>query len=194
MENIYTEEFIFDMFVKTGALLKGHFKLSSGLHSDTYLQCAKVSQYPHYNTLLAYIIASQFRDEKNDVVIGPALGGIALAYQVARELGIRSIFAERDKDKKMALRRGFSIEPKERVLVVEDVITTGASIKEIIKIVQKSGGKLIGVASIVNRSNDVVLAKNQYSILNIEAPIYKPEKCPLCQKKIPITSPGSKHI
>lgn len=195
MEDIFNKEFILDMFKKTGALLKGHFKLSSGLHSDTYLQCAKISQYPQYNTLLSSMIASKFRDKDINVVIGPAMGGIIIAYEVARQLGARAIFAERDQNRKMVLRRGFEIKENERVLVVEDVITTGASVKEVIDIVKNSNGILVGVSAFVNRGGkSILICENQYFILDINIPNYKEEECPLCKNNVPYTTPGSKYI
>ncbi len=195
MEEIFTEELILSIFQKTGALLKGHFKLSSGLHSDTYLQCAKVIQYPQYNLILSSLIASKFRDKNIDVVIGPAIGGIIIAYEVAKQLGARALFAERDAEKKMTLRRGFELKENERVLIVEDVITTGASVREIIKIVHDLKAQLIGIAAFVNRSDKKLsLAENQYFILNINAPKYKEDECPLCKNNKPYTTPGSKYI
>ncbi len=194
MKNIFSEEFILNVFKETGALLNGHFKLSSGYHSDTYLQCAKVLQYPEINGLLSYLLAQQFKKFNIDVVIGPAIGGITLAYEVANKLGARSIFAERTGEKReMSFRRGFSVKKNETILIVEDVITTGGSIKEIIDLLKKDNIDIIGVASIVDRSSGTVkLHENQFSLLNIAAPKFKPEKCPLCKDNIPIYAPGSK--
>ena len=187
-----------DIFKKTGGLLEGHFKLSSGNHSNIYLQCAKVMQFPEMNSLLCSMIAKKFKDEKIDVVIGPAIGGITLSYEVARKLHCRSIFGERvgkNSKKEMTLRRGFEILKDERVLVVEDVVTTGGSIKEIMKLVKKNKGNIIGVAAIADRTNGKIkLHPNQYFLVEIEAKKYNPDNCPLCKKKVPIDTPGSRYL
>ncbi len=196
MEKIFTEEFILNIFKETEALLNGHFKLSSGYHSDTYLQCAKVMQYPELNSILSSLIASHFKSDNINLVIGPAIGGITLAYEVARKLGARSIFAERSgQERKMSFRRGFKINKNDTILIVEDVITTGGSIKEIIELLNSEGINISGVASIVDRSNgSVKLHSKQVSLLHISAPKYEPDKCPLCEKNIPIDTPGSKFV
>ncbi|MBU1078538.1 MAG: orotate phosphoribosyltransferase [Spirochaetes bacterium] len=195
----FTEDFILDMFSKTKALLNGHFKLSSGFHSNVYLQCAKVLQFPLLNSLLSTILADRFKDKKIDVVIGPALGGVTLAYEVAKKLNCRGIFAERvttEEDQKvMTLRRGFEIQPKENVLVVEDVITTGSSVNEIIELVKSNKGKVIGLGGIVDRSGgSIALHSDQHFLLKVNAQKYTPETCPLCKEKMPLISPGSKHV
>ena len=146
-----TEKEILALFEKSGAFLKGQFKLSSGLHSEGYLQCALVLQDPEAAAKLAKALAKKFSKDEIDAVIGPALGGITLAYEVARQLGARGIFAERE-DGAMTLRRGFSIARGEKVLVVEDVITTGGSTKEVIELVKRSGGIVVGVGAIIARS------------------------------------------
>src|SRR3989338_5376112 len=145
-----TEKEILALFEKSGAFLKGHFKLSSGLHSEGYLQCALVLQDPEAAAELSKELAKKFSKEKIDVVIGPALGGITLAYEMARVLGVRGIFTERYEGK-MVFRRGFSIEKGEKALVVEDVVTTGGSTKEVIEAVKFFGGKGVGGRSIVDR-------------------------------------------
>ena len=142
---------ILKIFEEKGALLKGHFLLSSGLHSDTYLQCALVLQYPDLASLLTEELTKNLEVEKVDVVIGPALGGIILAYELARKMGARAIFAERVEGK-MQLRRGFTVHKGERVLLVEDVITTGASLKEVEDLVREKGGIIAGIGAIVDRS------------------------------------------
>lgn len=194
----FNEDFILDLFRKSQALLNGHFKLSSGYHSNVYLQCAKVMQYPEATSLLSSIIAEKFKNEKIDVVIGPALGGIILSYEVAKKLNCRGIFAERtrkDNKKIMALRRGFEINKNEKVLITEDVITTGGSIQEILELVKKSQAETVGIACIIDRTNNKIqLHPSQFFILKINAEKHKPEDCPLCKKNIPLDSPGSKFI
>ncbi len=196
----FNENFILDLFKKSQALLNGHFKLSSGYHSNIYLQCAKVMQYPLATSLLSSIIAEKFKNEKIDVVIGPALGGIILSYEVAKKLNCRGIFAERininnDNNKIMALRRGFEINKNEKILITEDVMTTGGSIQEIIELVKKSQAEIVGIAGIADRTNNKIqLHPSQFFILKINAEKYKPEDCPLCKKNIPLDSPGSKFI
>jgi len=193
-----TKEFILDLFKKTDGLMQGHFKLSSGLHSNIYLQCAKVMQYPEMNSLLCTMIAQHYKNDKIDVVIGPAIGGITLSYEVARKLHCRSIFAERiikNDDKVMVLRRGFEISEKERVLVVEDVITTGGSVKEVMALVEKHKGEITGLSAIVDRTNgQIKLHPNQHFLIEIEAETYELEKCPLCEKDVPLSIPGSKYL
>jgi len=194
MKQIFDQETLLKIFYKTEAILKGHFKLSSGLHSDTYIQCAKVMQYPELNSIIAGIIADKFRDVRLDGVIGPAIGGIILSYEVARKLGVKGIFAEREEGK-MKLRRGFEINKGENYLIVEDVITTGGSVKEIIELIKEREASIAGVASIIDRSGGKVkLHPRQYSILVFNIKNYKPEGCPLCKQGIPLTAPGSKHI
>ncbi len=193
---IITSNDILKIFKETNALLKGHFKLSSGYHSDIYLQCALVMQYPELNSLISTLIADRFRGDKIDVVISPAIGGIILGYEVAKKLGARAIFAERSgNEKKMQFRRGFRIETNEKVLLVEDVITTGGSLREIIDLLKEFKVEIIGVASIIDRSNgEVKLHNNQYSVVTIKAEKYLPEDCPLCKNKVPIDTPGSRFI
>ena len=187
-----TEKDILEIFHANNALLTGHFKLSSGLHSQNYLQCALVLQYPDIAASLAKEIAKKFSKEKIDLVIGPALGGITLAYEAARAIGVRGLFTERQ-DGKMVLRRGFSIKNGERALVVEDVITTGGSTKEVIEVVKGSGGVAVGVASIIDRSSAPVDFGVRFEALaNIKIDTYKEEDCPLCRQGIPVAKPGSK--
>ncbi len=189
-------EDLLNIFRETGALLEGHFQLTSGLHSNQYFQCAKVLQYPRHCESLCAVIASEFKQVGIDVVIAPALGGIVVGQEVGRQLGARTIFAER-KDGAMQLRRGFEIRSGERVLACEDVITTGGSIAEVITIARNAGGRIIGAASIVDRSNGKVQLPvdgggKQYSILRMDVVAYKPEQCPLCAKGLPVVKPGSR--
>ena len=183
---------IMDMFKKRGAFLSGHFRLSSGLHSGHYLQCALVLQHPEDAARLGKAIAAKFRKDKIDIVTGPALGGIIIAYEVARSLGVRCIFGERE-ERSMKLRRGFSITPGERVLLVEDVITTGGSLKELARLIREACGNVIGTASIIDRSGgktDFEVKFETLMTLNIET--FEERDCPLCKENVPITKPGSR--
>ncbi len=177
---------------ETSALCKGHFKLSSGLHSDTYLQCARITQYPDFTAEIGVAIAEKFKPYRADVVVGPAVGGIILAYETGRALKVRSLFAERV-DGIMQLRRGFSISPGQKILVIEDVITTGGSVKEVIEMVQNLDGIVTGVGSIIDRSGATVKFDCLFkSLLTLEVDIYQPENCPLCRQQIPLLKPGSR--
>jgi len=180
------------MFKSSGALLDGHFRLTSGRHSNSYFQCAKVLQYPEYLSAICGEIAGFFRESGVTTVISPAIGGIVVGTEVGRQLGVKTIFAER-KDGTMMIRRGFSIDPSEQVLVVEDVITTGGSVAEVIELVNAAGATVAGVASVVDRSNGKVrLAERQFSLLTMEVVSYAPEECPLCKEGVPIYAPGSR--
>lgn len=184
------------IFKESGALLEGHFQLTSGLHSNQYFQCAKVLQYPRYCELLCKGIAEHFAGMNVDVVVAPALGGIVVGQEVGRQLGARTIFAER-KDNVMQLRRGFEIKKGERVLACEDVITTGGSVAEVISIARKAGGTVVGGAAIVDRSNGRVklpldAGGVQYSMLQMDVVAHKPEECPLCARGLPVVKPGSR--
>lgn len=187
-----TEKEVLSLFTRHNALLTGHFRLSSGLHSEKYLQCALILQYPGLARKFSRELAKKFSKEKIDIVAGPALGGITLAYEVARAVGVRGLFMERH-DGKMVLRRGFSIEKGEKVLVVEDVITTGGSTKEVIDVVKSFGGEVIGVGSIIDRSGGTIdFGAPFQSLARIEVGTYEEKNCPLCKKDIPITKPGSR--
>lgn len=186
-----TKDEILSLFRQTEALLEGHFQLTSGLHSPVYFQCAKVLQYPNYATMLCAEIVNHFQSTKIDVVIAPAIGGIVVSQEVGRQLDARTIFTER-KEKQMELRRGFFIKPNENILVCEDVITTGGSVQEVIQIVKDYGANVVGVASIVDRSNDKVSFENYHPVLTMEAVTYQPSVCPLCAKGSPVEKPGSR--
>ncbi|HSR18623.1 MAG TPA: orotate phosphoribosyltransferase [Ignavibacteriaceae bacterium] len=188
------EQKILEIFNKTGALLEGHFLLTSGRHSNVYFQCAKVLQYPDYCEMICRYIADHFKSYGIDTVISPAIGGIIVGQEVARLLNKRSIFAERE-DKALILRRGFSLEQGERVLVCEDVVTTGGSVFEVIEIVKGSGAVVEGVGFIVDRSNAKVnFGFPQFSAVKIDAVSFSPEECPLCKKGIQLVKPGSRKI
>jgi len=181
------------IFATTGALLEGHFLLSSGRHSNRYVQCASVLQYPCYTDELAEELASRFRDDKVEVVIGPAMGGIIVAYEVARKLGVKGMFCERENGK-MKLRRGFTVAPGQRVLVVEDVITTGGSVREVMDVVREQGGEVIGVAALVDRSGGKVdFGVKTEAALVVDIETYEPDNCPLCKAgQIQLVKPGSR--
>lgn len=188
-----TEKEVLELFEKHGALLKGHFKLSSGLHSEKYLQCALVLQYPDIAERLSKALANNFSMHKIDIVIGPALGGVTLAYEVARAIGSRGLFTERQ-DGKMVLRRGFSISKGEKVLVVEDVVTTGGSTKEVIDLVKTFGADVVGVGSVIDRSGAVIDFGAPFKPLaKVKVETFEESKCPLCKKGMPITKPGSRR-
>ena len=185
---------IIDIFKHSKALLNGHFVLTSGRHSDQYFQCARVLQYPRYLKLFGQSIAEKFRHLKPDLVISPAIGGIVLSTQVGLELGIRSIFSER-KNGEMVIRRGFKIKSNENVLIVEDVITTGGSVKEVMDLVTYHKANVIGIGILVDRSNQKVkLHKNQFSLVNLDVKSYNEDEIPEILAKIPIKKPGSRYI
>lgn len=189
------KEDIMQIFTQTGALLNGHFILTSGRHSDQYMQCARVLQYPEHTEKLTRIIAGEFADDRVDVVVAPAMGGIIVGYEVARHLGVKSVFCERHEGQ-MTMRRGFSIEPGQRVLVVEDVITTGGSVKEVIEVVQSSQGQVVGVGVLVDRSGgQVSFGVKTVSVLSVEVESFPGDDCPLCKEgKIPASKPGSRNL
>lgn len=185
---------IMEIFLQTGALLNGHFQLTSGRHSNQYFQCAKVLQYLNHTETICKKIADYFNSTEIDTVIAPAIGGIVVGQEVARQLGKKSIFAERE-DKKLMLRRGFEIKPGEKVLVCEDVVTTGGSVFEVIDIVRSNGGVVVGVGIIVDRSNGKVsFGVPQVSTLQLDVVSYLPEECPLCKENLPLIKPGSRKI
>jgi orotate phosphoribosyltransferase len=186
---------VLSIFTDTGALLEGHFLLTSGLHSNQYFQCAKMLQYPGHCESVCRVIADHFRTHRVDVVVAPAMGGIVVAQEVGRQLGVRTIFAER-KEGVMQIRRGFAIAAGERVLVCEDVVTTGGSVQEVINLVLERRGVLAGVACIVDRSGGTVrfdrAPEALVSVLRMNAVTYKPDACPLCAQGIPVVKPGSR--
>ncbi|MDO8535628.1 MAG: orotate phosphoribosyltransferase [Candidatus Omnitrophota bacterium] len=187
------EKEVLALFEKSGALLKGHFKLSSGLHSEKYLQCALVLQYPDVAEDLSKALAEKFSKEKIDVVIGPALGGVTLAYEVARAIGKRGLFTERQ-DGHMVLRRGFSVSKGEKVLVVEDVVTTGGSTKEVIDLIGSFGANVIGVGSIIDRSSSVIDFGIPFrSLAKVNVETFAEKDCLFCKNNIPVTKPGSRR-
>lgn len=185
---------VMEVFEETGALLRGHFILTSGLHSPNYLQCARVLQYPQHAETLGRAIADLYRDRDISCVVSPAIGGIVIGHEVGRALGVRAIFTEREGGD-MSLRRGFGLGRDERVLVVEDVITTGGSTRETIDAVIANGGKPIGAASIIDRSGgtaEVGIPRAALATLSVET--YDPDDCPLCKEgATPAVKPGSRR-
>ncbi|HWP51488.1 MAG TPA: orotate phosphoribosyltransferase [Clostridia bacterium] len=173
-------------------LQTGHFRLTSGRHSDKYMQCARVFEDAKYAEPICKDIAEAFRDKKIDLVVGPAIGGVIITYEVSRQLGVRNIFAERENGV-MTLRRGFSVEPGWRILVVEDTITTGGSVKEVIALMKEKGGVVVGVGSVVDRSNGAVnFGVPLHAAVSMEVLSYEEADCPLCKQGLPIIKPGSR--
>lgn len=186
------EKEILDIFGKTGALLKGHFVLSSGLHSGEYLQCARVLEYPAYAEKLCNNLAGYFKKDRPTCVVAPALGGVIVSYETARALGVRSLFTER-KDGKMILRRGFDMAPEDNVVVVEDVITTGLSTREVMEVVKSKGANVTGIGCIVDRSRKKIdFGVKFVNMIKLDLPVFPAEECPLCKKDLEITRPGSR--
>lgn len=189
-----TRDELLDLFRKSGALLEGHFRLSSGLHSTGYLQCALVLQHPEHAELLGRAIAVRTRPLGATAVLSPALGGVIIGHEVGRGLGVRAIFAERQ-DGALMLRRGFMLSENDRVLVIEDVVTTGGSTRETMQVAAAAGGRVVGAASIVDRSGGrTELSVPFHALLEIDLPTYEPEACPLCAKGLPVVKPGSRPV
>ncbi len=189
-----TDERVVEILKEAGVLQEGHFRLTSGRHSGKYLQCAKIFQYTKYSEELCGILAEKYADAGVDVVIGPAIGAIQMAYEVSRSLGVKNIFAERENGV-MTLRRGFTIEPGQKVLVVEDVVTTGGSVREVIDIVKKNGGEVVGVGSIVDRTGGKIDFGVPFkAVISMEVTSYEESECPLCKAGLPIVKPGSRNF
>jgi orotate phosphoribosyltransferase len=190
-----TRDELLDLFRRSGALLEGHFRLTSGLHSPGYLQCALVLQHPPQAEALGRAIAGRVQDLRPTVVLSPALGGVVIGHEAGRALGVRAIFCERQEGR-LALRRGFTLDAADRVLVVEDVMTTGGSTRETIEVARAAGGQVVGTASIVDRSPsgslqfDVPFA----SLLRIDLPTYEQDQCPLCAQGVAVVKPGSRPV
>jgi orotate phosphoribosyltransferase len=184
-----------ETFAETGAYLRGHFRLTSGMHSPEYLQCAKVLQHPGIAERLGAQLAMQLKpfDPKISVVVAPAMGGLIIGHEVARALGVRFIFTERDSDGKMTLRRGFTLEPGEHAVLIEDVITTGGSSREVVQIVNQHGARVVAAGSIIDRSGgkaDLGVPRVALAVLDVTA--YSPDDCPLCREGLPVVKPGSR--
>ena len=187
-----THDDLIALFRGSGALLDGHFRLTSGLHSPRYLQCALVVSQPPSAAALAGALATQVAALGATVVLSPALGGIVIGHEMGRALGVRAIFAERQ-DGRLTLRRGFSLGPSDRVLVVEDVVTTGGSTRETMEVARAAGATVVGAASIVDRSGGhTSLGVPYHALLPMAVPTYDPADCPLCARGLPVIKPGSR--
>lgn len=187
-----TQEEVLRLFEEKDALLTGHFRLSSGLHSEKYLQCALVLQHPDAAGRIGAAMAGLFADEKPGCVVGPAIGGIVIAQEVGRALGVRAMFSEREGDR-MTLRRGFSIEEGERVLVVEDVVTTGGSVQEAVDALVGLGANVVGVGVIIDRSGGRASFSVPFkSLAKLEVDAFTEDECPLCRRGEPVYKPGSR--
>jgi orotate phosphoribosyltransferase len=187
------------IFEATGAYLRGHFRLTSGLHSPEYLQCAKVLQHPVHAFDFGVALGREFGKltggRKIDAVVSPAMGGLIIGHEVARAVGARFVFTERDASGKMTLRRGFEIEPGETTVVVEDVITTGGSSREVIEILEDRGAEVLAAGSIIDRSGGQAdLGVKRVALATLKVTAYSPENCPLCQQGLPVTKPGSRNV
>ena len=182
------------IFRQTNALLRGHFELSSGLHSGHYFQCALFLQHPGYAASVCKELALRFRKLRPQVIVGLAVGGVIVAFEVARHVKARSIFTEREKDV-MKFRRGFELQRGERVIIVEDVVTTGDSIREVIALCRKAGARVLGVGTIVDRSGGrAKFGRVPYdSLISLRMESFKPQQCPLCKEGWPLVKPGSRH-
>jgi len=189
-------ESILELFRSSGAYLNGHFRLTSGRHSPAYLQCALVLQYPRHAATLGGLLADALRNlapEPAGVVVSPALGGLIIGHEVARAMGARFIFTERDPSGRMTLRRGFAVEPGERALIVEDVITTGGSTHEVVDVMRWAGARPLAAGSIVDRSGGQAdVGAPRIALVTIEVPSYDPAACPLCAEGVPVEKPGSR--
>lgn len=191
-----TQQKTMEILQEAGVLLEGHFKLTSGRHSNKYLQCAKIFRNTKYSEELCGALAEKFSNENIKTVIGPAMGAVQMAYEVSRSLKCENFFTERGDDGKMTLRRGFTINPGDRVLIVEDVVTTGGSVKEVIDLVKSAGGVVVGVGSIVDRTcGKIDFGVPFKAVISIDVESWEPENCPLCKSGAPAPiKPGSRKI
>lgn len=187
-----TEHEVYDLLVETGAIMTGHYVLTSSLHSPHYVEKFNVLQHPAYTARLCRAIAEHFKDAQIETVVGPATGGIILAHETALSLGTRAIFTERVEGK-MTFRRGFSLHEGERVLIVEDVVTTGGSVREVIDVVKQFGGTPVAVAMLVDRSGGKATFGDvpAFALLHMDVETYEPDNCPLCKEGVPLTKRGS---
>ena len=186
-----TEAEVKEIFVAAGAIMEGHFLLTSGLHSPMYVEKFNVLQHPESTEKLCKALAEQFMNEKIQTVVGPMTGGILLAHEVGKALGTRAIFTERENGR-MTFKRGFSLQPGERVLIVEDIVTTGGSVKEVIDVVRENGGVPVAVGMLVDRSGGKVNFEDvpYHALLHLDVVTYNPKACPLCDKGMPMTKRG----
>jgi orotate phosphoribosyltransferase len=186
---------VLSLFEQTGAYLTGHFRLSSGLHSSGYLQSALVLQYPAHAQLLGSKLAELLKGYQADLIISPALGGLIIGHEVARAFGLPFLFTERDADRKMSLRRGFALKQGARAIVIEDVITTGGSTKEVIDIVTAAGAIAVAAGSIIDRSGGKAdLGIPRVALETLTVPAYRPEECPMCAAGTLVVKPGSRPV
>lgn len=182
------------LFVDSGAIMEGHFLLTSGLHSPLYVEKFQVLQYPEYTAKLCAALAARFVSDHIELVVGPVTGGVLLAHEVGKSLGTRAIFTERENGK-MTLRRGFVIKPGERVLIVEDIVTTGGSVDEVISVVRQQGGTPVAVGMLVDRSGGKVdFGIPSQALLHLTVDTYMTEQCPLCAAGKPFTKRGSRKL
>jgi orotate phosphoribosyltransferase len=187
-----TPDDVINLFRRCGALLEGHFKLSSGLHSGRYLQSALVLQYPDHASALGDTLGARVRHLQPTAVLSPALGGIVIGQEVARALGVRALFAERQ-DGALTLRRGFVLSDADRVLIVEDVLTTGGSTRETAAVARAAGANVVGAAALVDRGTDPArLDLPLQTLVQLDVPAYEPAACPMCAAGTPVTKPGSR--
>jgi orotate phosphoribosyltransferase len=187
-----TEDKVLSLMKELGALHNGHFLLSSGLHSDTYFQCARILQFPDLARELGAAMAARFQDTPHDLVVSPAMGGILIGHEVARALGRRFVFSER-KDGVMMIRRGFEIAKGEKVVIAEDVVTRGTSLLEVVKCVEDAGGVVTGLTSIIDRTGgDVELPLPLHALARVTVETFDPHACPLCAEGVPVVKPGSR--
>ena len=185
----YDQDEILDIFRDTGVLLEGHFLLTSGQHSPRFLQCAQVLRFPHWAREFTGLMTKPFRDMDIDKVVGPALGGIILSYESARWLGSEALFTEKD-GSRMRMRRGFSCEPTDRVLIVEDAVSTGGSVRATLEVVEQSDAEIVGVSTLVDRSGGQVdFGVPFHSVVTLDVPAYPPSDCPMCEKDLPLIHP-----
>lgn len=189
-----TNEEVFDIFKKTGSYLEGHFVLTSGDHSPHYFQKSKVFQYPEYNSKFATAIIEAFKDKKIDKIVAPATGAIVLGTEVGRQLNVPNIYAERENGI-MTVRRGFEINEGENILIVEDIVTTGGSVKEVVEMVEKLKGKIVGIGLIIDRSNGTVdFGYETKALATMDVVKFHPDEVPEWLENIPVSTPGSRYL
>lgn len=193
------ESSVLNLFERTSAYLHGHFRLTSGLHSSEYLQCALVLQHPVHAESLGHELARQvlalLAGSEVNVVASPAVGGLIIGHEVARALGTRFIFTERGTDGRMILRRGFSVQPGDSVVVIEDVVTTGGSTREVVELLQAAGARVQAAGSIIDRSGgSAQVGAPRTALVTLQVTAWPPENCPLCQQGLPVSKPGSRPV